>query len=73
MVIQPWTILVVGGELKLDEETSRGQKRGVTNMRIHPQFDLMTLQNDLAVLEVRSTITRRVTSHLANPIRFIVT
>lgn len=48
--IQPWTILVVGGELQLNKITATGQRRGVDKYFVHPDFDLDTLQNDIAVL-----------------------
>lgn len=48
--IQPWTIVVVGGELQLSKSTPTGQRRGVSTFILHPEFDLNTLHNDLAVL-----------------------
>lgn len=51
-VIQPWTIIVIGGVLKLDENNSTRQERGVEKIRIHPKFNLMTLWNDVAVLQL---------------------
>ncbi|XP_070164850.1 trypsin-10 [Polyergus mexicanus] len=51
-VIQPWTIIVVGGVLKLNENTSTRQERGVKILRIHPQFDMENLYNDVAVLQL---------------------
>ncbi|XP_034179932.1 trypsin [Osmia lignaria lignaria] len=49
-VIQPWSIMVVAGELKLDKQTSTGQKRGVQKVDVHSEFDADTLQNDVAIL-----------------------
>lgn len=46
-------IIVVGGMLKLNEYPSTRQERGVENIKIHPQFDITTLYNDVAVLQVR--------------------
>ncbi|KAM0736167.1 putative trypsin-6 [Formica fusca] len=51
-VIQPWTIIVVGGVLKLNEETSTRQERGVETLRIHPEYDMKNLYNDVAVLQL---------------------
>lgn len=51
-VIRPWTILLIGGILKLDEKSESRQERGVKNIRLHPNFDLNTLHNDIAVLEL---------------------
>jgi len=50
-VIPPWTIIVVGGILKLNETLKR-QEKGVENIRIHPKFNLENLYNDVAVLKV---------------------
>ncbi|KAG7190313.1 hypothetical protein KM043_006429 [Ampulex compressa] len=50
VVIQPWTILVVGGELKLSQASTTGQRRGVQALFVHPEFDIFTLQNDIAIL-----------------------
>jgi len=40
---------VVGGIINLNKT---GQRRDVLNIRIHPDFDLRTLYNDVAVLQV---------------------
>ncbi|KAH0948354.1 hypothetical protein HN011_009724, partial [Eciton burchellii] len=50
--IQPWTILVIGGILKLRGESPTRQERGVEKIRIHPMFNYSTLQNDVAVLQL---------------------
>ncbi|XP_050452551.1 serine protease 1-like [Cataglyphis hispanica] len=52
IVIQPWMIIVVGGTLKLNEYPSTRQERGVESIAIHPQFDITTLYNDVAVLQL---------------------
>ncbi|XP_072743648.1 trypsin-like [Anoplolepis gracilipes] len=51
-LIPPWTIMVVGGVLKLNENTVTRQERGVEEFRTHPEFNLNTLQNDVAVLQL---------------------
>lgn len=51
--MQPWMLLVVGGVVKLNDRTSTRQERGVMNIRLHPEFDLENLYNDVAVLQVR--------------------
>ncbi|XP_072747607.1 trypsin-like isoform X2 [Anoplolepis gracilipes] len=51
-LISPREIIVVGGVLKLNENTATRQERGVTEFRIHPEFILNTLQNDVAVLQL---------------------
>ncbi|KMQ97152.1 transmembrane protease serine 9-like protein [Lasius niger] len=51
-IIQPWTIMVVGGVLKLDENTTTRQERGVEKFRVHPNFNSITLHNDVAVLQL---------------------
>lgn len=43
---------MVGGILKLNEKTSTRQERGVEKFKIHPEFDITTLHNDVAVLQV---------------------
>lgn len=43
---------MVAGELKLNKETSTGQKRGVDAIYVHSGFDESTLQNDIALLAV---------------------
>lgn len=45
--------MVVGGVLKLDENTTTRQERGVEKLRVHPNFNSITLHNDVAVLQVR--------------------
>ncbi|XP_015435595.1 PREDICTED: trypsin-1-like [Dufourea novaeangliae] len=52
-LIQPWTIMVVAGELQLNQQASTGQRRGVENIYVHPEFKLNTLQNDVALLELK--------------------
>ncbi|XP_024875277.1 trypsin-3-like [Temnothorax curvispinosus] len=51
-VIQPWTIMVVGGVVKLSDNRTNRQERGVVTIRIHPKFNLRTLHNDVAVLKL---------------------
>ncbi|XP_018367250.1 PREDICTED: trypsin-2-like [Trachymyrmex cornetzi] len=55
-VIPPWTIIVVGGILKLNETLKR-QEKGVENIRIHPKFNLENLYNDVAVLKLSTPFT----------------
>lgn len=53
--------MVVAGDLQLNAQSSTGQRRGVEKLVVHEQFNLSTLQNDVALLTVRystiSTIT----------------
>ncbi|KAL6263160.1 hypothetical protein P5V15_005962 [Pogonomyrmex californicus] len=51
-MIEPWTILVVGGIVHLFDERSSRQERGVEKIRLHPKFDLDNLYNDIAVLQL---------------------
>ncbi|XP_053975761.1 trypsin I-P1-like [Hylaeus volcanicus] len=51
--ILPWTISVVAGELQLDQNTATGQTRGVKKVYVHSDFDLSTLQNDIALLQLK--------------------
>ncbi|XP_017761190.1 PREDICTED: trypsin-1 isoform X1 [Eufriesea mexicana] len=51
--IQPWTIIVIGGDLKLSEQSATSQRRGVEKIHVHPQYDSSTLQNDIAVLVLK--------------------
>ncbi|XP_011337775.1 trypsin-1 isoform X2 [Ooceraea biroi] len=51
-VIQPWSIVVVGGIVKLTDMTPTRQERGVEKISIHPMFDISTLHNDVAVLQL---------------------
>ncbi|XP_020288984.1 trypsin II-P29-like isoform X2 [Pseudomyrmex gracilis] len=51
-VIQPWSIIVVGGVIKLEENVSTKQEKGVDSIRIHPDFDITTLYNDVAILRL---------------------
>lgn len=50
--IQPWTIAVTGGIVHLVNETPSRQQRRVLEIKIHPEFNLMTLQNDIAILKL---------------------
>lgn len=50
--IEPWTILVIGGVLKLSDITSARQERGVKKINIHPMFNIATLHNDVAILQL---------------------
>ncbi|KAK2575921.1 hypothetical protein KPH14_007284 [Odynerus spinipes] len=52
-VIQPWTILVVGGEIQLNHATKTGQRRGVQAIVLHPKFNPTTFENDIAILELK--------------------
>lgn len=52
-VIKPWTIIVVGGIIKLDEATRIRQERGVKTIRIHPKYNNILLYNDIAVLQLK--------------------
>lgn len=55
--IQPWTITVVGGIVNLINETSTRQKSSVASIRIHPEFDLQNLYNDVAILQLSESFT----------------
>ncbi|XP_076759812.1 trypsin [Xylocopa sonorina] len=48
--LQPWTITVVAGELRLSQSTSTGQWRGVEAIHVHSEYNEATLQNDIAIL-----------------------
>ncbi|CAK9807813.1 Serine protease 1 [Anthophora quadrimaculata] len=48
--IQPWSILVVAGELMLNQSTPTGQRKGVDRIYVHPEFDHDTLHNDHTIL-----------------------
>ncbi|XP_043497237.1 trypsin-2-like [Polistes fuscatus] len=52
-VILPWTVTVVGGEIQLDRTTKAGQKKGVREIIIHPEFNGDTFQNDIAILRLK--------------------
>ncbi|XP_003708599.2 trypsin isoform X1 [Megachile rotundata] len=52
-MIQPWTIMVVAGQLLLNEQSSTGQRRGVEKIDVHSEFDKDTLQNDVALLTLK--------------------
>lgn len=52
-VIQPWSIIVIGGDAKLYPETKIGQKRGVKVIFLHPRFNAVTYENDIAILELK--------------------
>lgn len=52
--IQPWMITIVAGELRLWQPTATGQRRGVEKIHVHPNFNSVTLENDLTILAVRS-------------------
>jgi secreted trypsin-like serine protease len=54
--IQPWSIIVAGGIVKLNENSTR-QERGVKEIRLHPEFDLTTLVNDIAALKLSRPFT----------------
>ena len=51
--IQPWTVMVVAGELQLNQQTAAGQRKGVDAITIHPDFNGSTLQNDIAILTLK--------------------
>ncbi|CAK9795055.1 Serine protease 1 [Anthophora plagiata] len=51
--IQPWSILVVAGELMLNQSSPTGQRRGVKSIYVHPEFDHETLHNDHTVLVLK--------------------
>ncbi|XP_017889338.1 trypsin-3-like [Ceratina calcarata] len=51
ITLQPWTILLVGGQINLNDEN--GQIRGVDKVYVHPRFVEATLQNDIALLRVK--------------------
>ncbi|XP_032665760.1 trypsin-like isoform X2 [Odontomachus brunneus] len=51
-IIEPWTILVVAGEMRLTDITPAGQRRNVKVITLHPRFNNITLQNDVAILEL---------------------
>lgn len=50
--IQPWMITIVAGELQLWQPTSTGQRRGVEKIHVHPNFNSITLENDITILTV---------------------
>ncbi|XP_012227738.1 trypsin-like [Linepithema humile] len=52
IVIQSWTIVLVGGILKLDENSLTRQERGVEKIKVHPEFNTKTYQNDIAILKL---------------------
>lgn len=52
-VIQPWSILVIGGEVQLSHGTKLGQSRGVRVILLHPKFSTVTFENDIAILELK--------------------
>lgn len=64
-------IKVVAGVLKLDKPASNDQMRGVKKFEVHPQFNSRTLQNDIAILEVRSTVTRHYRFAIFCPFRYL--
>ncbi|XP_016914980.1 trypsin-like isoform X1 [Apis cerana] len=51
--IQPWMITVVAGELQLWQPTSTGQRRGVEKINVHPNFNSVTLENDITILTLK--------------------
>ncbi|CAL7938505.1 unnamed protein product [Xylocopa violacea] len=48
--LQPWTIVVVAGELRLSQTTANGQRQGVDTIHVHSEYNESTLRNDIAVL-----------------------
>lgn len=52
--VQPWRITVVAGNLKISQMSETGQKRGVNEIHVHAEFNPKTLENDVALLAVRS-------------------
>ena len=55
--IQPWTIIVVAGDIKLSQQSQTGQRRGVDKIYVHPKFNMETLENDVAVLALKVPFT----------------
>ncbi|XP_043788659.1 trypsin-like [Apis laboriosa] len=51
--IQPWMITIVAGELRLWQPTSTGQRRGVEKIHVHPNFNSVTLENDITILTLK--------------------
>nr|XP_031825821.1 trypsin-2-like [Nomia melanderi] len=51
--ILPWTVMVVAGEIQLNQQTPAGQRRGVEEIYVHPRFNQSTLQNDVALLYLK--------------------
>ncbi|XP_003401244.2 trypsin [Bombus terrestris] len=51
--IQPWTIIVVAGDIKLSQQSQTGQRRGVDKIYVHPKFNMDTLENDVALLALK--------------------
>lgn len=43
---------MVGGIVKLNDKNSTRQQRNVKNIKLHPEFDLNNLYNDVAILQV---------------------
>lgn len=51
--IQPDSILVAGGFVILNFVTQTTQLQDVNEIKLHPEFNWVTLQNDVAVLKAR--------------------
>ncbi|KAL0107979.1 hypothetical protein PUN28_014916 [Cardiocondyla obscurior] len=56
-VVEPWTVTVAGGIVKLNGDTTTRQQSNVVDIRVHPDFDLVNLYNDVAVLKLTSPFT----------------
>ncbi|XP_011863618.1 PREDICTED: trypsin-3-like [Vollenhovia emeryi] len=54
---EPWAIFVVGGIVKLYGNSSTQQRKDVIDIRLHPEFDLESLHNDVAVLQLSDPFT----------------
>lgn len=52
--MQPWRITIVAGSLKINQLSETAQKRGVNEIHVHAEFNPKTLENDIALLAVRS-------------------
>ncbi|XP_012532427.2 trypsin [Monomorium pharaonis] len=54
---EPWMVIVVGGIVHLVDEVPSRQERKVLDIRIHPEFDISTLHNDVAVIQLSEPFT----------------
>ncbi|XP_029160583.1 trypsin alpha-like [Nylanderia fulva] len=56
-VINPSSFTVVGGIIQLKQNTNTRQEKNVKTIKIHPKFDMNTLYNDVAVLQLAEPFT----------------
>lgn len=45
-------VMVVGGIVNLNDQGVTRQQRNIKSFKIHPRFDIDTLFNDIAIVEV---------------------